>query len=83
MYIDIKNIFQIQKIILETIKMCQNSVGRAIQNTSLTIIIGFSILIFSNFYPTIYFGIFTALAMFIALIGSLTLLPVLLKFRKA
>tara|TARA_B100000579_G_C22842968_1_gene862657 strand:+ start:423 stop:2837 length:2415 start_codon:yes stop_codon:yes gene_type:complete len=68
---------------LETIKMCQNSVGRAIQNTSITIIIGFSILIFSNFYPTIYFGIFTALAMFIALIGSLTLLPVLLKFRKA
>ena len=67
---------------LETIKMCQNSVGRAIQNTSITIIIGFSILIFSNFYPTIYFGIFTALAMFIALIGSLTLLPILLKFKK-
>ena len=67
---------------LETVKLCQNSVGRAIQNTSLTIIVGFSILIFSNFFPTIYFGIFTALAMFIALIGSLTLLPILLKFRK-
>ena len=67
---------------LRTIKMCQNSVGRAIQNTSLTIIIGFSILVFSNFFPTIYFGIFTALAMFIALIGSLTLLPILLRFKK-
>ena len=67
---------------IKTIKLCQNSVGRAIQNTSLTIIIGFSILVFSNFYPTIYFGIFTALAMFIALVGSLTLLPILLNFRK-
>ena len=67
---------------LETTKMCQNSVGRAIQNTSITIIAGFSILVFSNFYPTIYFGIFTALAMFIALIGSLTLLPILLKTKE-
>ncbi len=67
---------------LNTVKMCQNSVGRAIQNTSLTIIVGFSILVFSNFFPTIYFGIFTALAMLIALIGSLTLLPILLMFKK-
>ena len=67
---------------LETITLCQNTVGRAIQNTSFTIIAGFSILIFSNFYPTIYFGIFTAMAMFIALLGSLTLLPTLLKYIK-
>ena len=67
---------------LETIGLCQNTVGRAIQNTSFTIIAGFSILIFSNFYPTIYFGIFTAMAMFIALLGSLTLLPTLLKYIK-
>jgi len=40
--------------------------------------VGFSILIFSNFWPTIYFGIFTALAMLIALVGSLTLLPILI-----
>ncbi len=63
----------------KTVTMCDNTVGIAIKNTSYTIIIGFSILVFSNFYPTIYFGIFTALAMFIALIGSLTLLPTLLK----
>jgi len=44
----------------------------------MTIIAGFSILVFSNFYPTIYFGVFTAIAMLIALLGSLTLLPVLL-----
>ena len=61
-----------------TLEMCNHSVGKAIKNTSMTIIAGFSILIFSNFYPTIYFGVFTALAMFVALIGSLTLLPILL-----
>ncbi len=63
----------------ETLEVCNNSVGIAIRNTSYTIIAGFSILVLSNFFPTIYFGLFTALAMFIALLGSLTLLPVLLK----
>ena len=63
----------------ETIKTCNKTVGVAIKNTSFTIIAGFSILIFSNFYPTIYFGIFTALAMMVALLGSLTILPILLK----
>ena len=62
----------------EAVSICNQTVGRAIRNTSLTIIAGFSILIFSNFWPTIYFGIFTALAMLIALIGSLTLLPILI-----
>ncbi|MBS30788.1 MAG: hypothetical protein CMG39_06485 [Candidatus Marinimicrobia bacterium] len=63
----------------ETLIYCNKTVGVAIKNTSITIIAGFSILIFSNFYPTIYFGIFTALSMFVALLGSLTLLPILLK----
>ena len=62
----------------KTITVCNQSVGKAIRSTSLTIILGFSILIFSNFWPTIYFGIFTALAMLIALVGSLTLLPILM-----
>ncbi len=63
----------------KTIIKCDETVGMAIKNTSYTIIAGFSILIFSNFYPTIYFGIFTALAMLVALWGSLTLLPIILK----
>ncbi len=63
----------------KTVSICNQTVGQAIKNTSYTIIAGFSILIFSNFYPTIYFGIFTALAMLVALWGSLTLLPILLK----
>ena len=54
------------------------SIGHAMFYTSVTIIIGFSILVLSNFIPSIYFGLLTGLAMFIALIASLTLLPQLL-----
>jgi len=54
------------------------STGKAIFYTSIIIIVGFSILGLSNFIPTIYFGIFTAFAMLIALIANLTLLPLLL-----
>ncbi len=57
---------------------CHNSIGQAIYYTSITIIIGFSILVLSNFYPTVYFGIFTGLAIFVALLSSVTLLPLLL-----
>ena len=46
--------------------------------TSLTIIIGFSILVLSNFIPSILFGLLTGLAMLISLIAALTLLPRLL-----
>ncbi|OUX53500.1 MAG: hypothetical protein CBE47_02925 [Pelagibacteraceae bacterium TMED287] len=62
----------------QTLKKCHSTVGVAILNTSITIIFGFSILVFSNFIPTIYFGIFTGLAMFIAMISVLTLLPKLI-----
>ena len=55
-----------------------NSTGQAIYFTSVIIILGFSILAFSNFIPTIYFGLFTAFAMLLALFANLTLLPVLL-----
>ncbi|WP_198949447.1 efflux RND transporter permease subunit [Halovibrio salipaludis] len=58
------------------------TIGRAMLYTSLTIIVGFSILALSNFIPTIYFGVFTALAMAIALLGALTLLPRLILMAK-
>ena len=60
------------------INTCHQTVGRAIVSTSITIIFGFSILGLSNFIPTIYFGLFTGLAMLTALILALTLLPTLL-----
>ncbi len=66
----------------KTIDVCHMSVGRAIFNTSVTIIFGFSILVLSNFIPTIYFGIFTGLAMLIAMLAVLTLLPKLILLIK-
>tara|TARA_B100000963_G_scaffold358766_1_gene384226 strand:- start:442 stop:2844 length:2403 start_codon:yes stop_codon:yes gene_type:complete len=62
----------------DTIKICHSTVGIAIFNTSITIVFGFSILILSNFIPTIYFGIFTGIAMLLAMILVLTLLPSLI-----
>ncbi len=62
----------------ETLKICHSTVGVAILNTSITIIFGFSILVLSKFIPTIYFGIFTGLAMLLAMILVLTLLPSLI-----
>ena len=59
----------------DALKASHNSIGRAIFFTSVTIIFGFSILILSNFIPTIIFGILTGLAMMIAMIAVLTLLP--------
>ncbi|PDH20007.1 MAG: hypothetical protein CNC06_01930 [Pelagibacterales bacterium MED-G40] len=61
-----------------TVDRCHSTVGIAILNTSITIVFGFSILILSNFIPTIYFGIFTGIAMLLALISVLTLLPKLI-----
>ena len=62
----------------KTLKLCHSTVGKAILNTSITIVFGFSILVMSNFIPTIYFGVFTGIAMLLAMISVLTLLPALL-----
>ena len=65
-----------------TLDRCHSTVGVAILNTSITIVFGFSILVLSNFIPTIYFGIFTGIAMLLAMISVLTLLPKLILFVK-
>ena len=66
----------------ETLKICHSTVGVAILNTSITIVFGFSILVFSKFIPTIYFGVFTGIAMLLAMISVLTLLPSLILISK-
>ncbi len=66
----------------KTLILCHSTVGKAILNTSITIIFGFSILVLSNFIPTIYFGIFTGMAMLLAMISVLTLLPSLILVMK-
>jgi predicted RND superfamily exporter protein len=60
---------------IATLQVCHSNIGRAILHTSMTIIFGFSILALSNFFPTVYFGALTGLAMCIALLAALTLLP--------
>ena len=77
-----KEEFYASKNYKETIKTCHSTVGKAILNTSITIVFGFSILVLSKFIPTIYFGIFTGLAMLLAMVSVLTLLPSLILFIK-
>jgi predicted RND superfamily exporter protein len=67
---------------MAAIYRCHCSIGRAMYYTSITIIIGFSILVISNFVPTIYFGLSTGFAMLVALLAALTLLPQLLILLK-
>lgn len=64
--------------------MCRShaSVGRAMMYTSIIIIAGFSVLALSNFIPSILFGLLTGLAMLMALIANLTLLPLLLRWGR-
>ena len=66
----------------KTLDRCHSTVGIAILNTSITIVFGFSILVLSNFIPTIYFGVFTGIAMLLAMISVLTLLPQLILLLK-
>ena len=54
------------------------SVGYAMLYTTLTIMIGFSILVLSNLIPTIYFGLLTVVVMAVALLANILLLPKLL-----
>jgi predicted RND superfamily exporter protein len=68
---------------LKAMQRSHNSIGYAMYYTSLAIILGFSILVFSNFIPTIYFGVLTILVMITALISALLLLPKLLIKYKA
>ena len=58
------------------------NIGTAMFYTSCIIMVGFSILILSNFIPTIFFGVLTMIAMFMAIVADLLLLPVLLSFYK-
>ncbi len=61
-----------------TVERCHSSVGRAIYYTSITVTLGFSIMALSNFIPSIYFGVLTGVAMVVALVANLTLLPLLI-----
>ena len=66
----------------QAVRDSHRTVGLAMVFTSLIISLGFSILVFSNFMPTIYFGMLTASGLLIAVIADLILLPILIcKFK--
>ena len=68
--------------LMDSIKLTNSSAGLAVLTTSITIALGFSILSFSSFIPTVLFGIFTSLAMIFAMLGVMILIPSLLFFVK-
>jgi predicted RND superfamily exporter protein len=61
-----------------TMHYCHANIAKAAFYTTITITVGFSILVLSNFIPTILFGVLTAVAMIIALIAALTLMAKLI-----
>lgn len=67
---------------LATMYRSHNSIGLAMFYTSITVTLGFLILALSNFIPSLYFGVFTAIAMLSALLVNLTLLPKLILIFK-
>jgi len=64
------------------ISTVQTTVGKALYYTSITITLGFIVLVSSNFMPSIYFGLFTSLAMVISLLATFTIIPILLGIFK-
>src|SRR6056297_1394291 len=62
----------------DAVRRCHGSIGRALYYTTVTIVLGFSVLALSAFKPTINFGLLTGLAMTAALLANMTLLPALL-----
>ena len=74
--------YEITHDYVATLHICHSSIGKAVFYTTMTIIFGFSILVLSNFIPTIYFGVLIASAMFIALLAALTVLPKLILLWK-
>ncbi len=67
---------------VDAVRASANSIGHAMEYTSVTIMLGFSILVLSNLIPTIYFGLLTMLVMGAALLANIILLPkVLMVFK--
>ena len=64
------------------VDICHGSIGMAMYYTSVVVTFGFSILALSNFIPTIYFGLLTGLAMVLACLNNLTVLPLLILYCK-
>jgi predicted RND superfamily exporter protein len=70
------------KTVHAALVQCQQSVGLAMIFSTIALVIGFGVLITSDFVPTIYFGALMSLAMLGGMIGNLILLPLLLSWTE-
>ncbi|MBI2930102.1 MAG: MMPL family transporter [Planctomycetes bacterium] len=61
--------------VAQAIRRSHATIGRAIMIATSIVFTGFVILALSRFVPTMYFGLFTGLAMLMGLLASLTALP--------
>jgi len=77
-----KEEFHFDRNYISTMRRTHDSIGYAMFYTSFAVVVGFSILVFSNFIPTIYFGLLTMLVMIVVLLSALLLLPKLLIILK-
>ena len=62
----------------EALKLSYNKVWKAITMTTVVLVAGFFVLVFSNYIPVIYLGIFVSLNLIFALAYDYLLLPALL-----
>jgi predicted RND superfamily exporter protein len=74
--------FEIDRNYRAAMFRCHNSIGRAMYYTTVTVVVGFSMLTLSSFTPSIYFGLLTVMAMVAAVLGALLLLPLLIVLVK-
>ena len=58
-----------------------NSSGQAVLITAMTVIVGFLVFIFSNFNPTVLFGLLSAIAIFVSAALALRLIPIFLESK--
>ena len=58
-----------------------NSSGQAVLITAMTVIVGFLVFIFSNFNPTVLFGLLSALAIFVSAALALRFIPIFLESK--
>lgn len=74
--------FEVDRNYRAAMYRCHNSIGRAMYYTTVTVVVGFSMLTLSSFTPSIYFGLLTVMAMVAAVLGALLLLPLLIVLVK-
>ena len=74
--------FEVDRNYRATMFRCHDSIGRAMYYTTVTVVVGFSMLTLSSFTPSIYFGLLTVMAMVAAVLGALLLLPLLIVLVK-